>query len=287
MDVAKRHNLLVIEDCAQSCGSSFHGRRVGTIGDLGCFSISSYKTTGGGEGGLVVTDDEALFYRAQQWAEGGGLWRPDRFALPRWEGELFCGLNYRMSELEGTVDLVQVRKVDAQIARWRTNKRRILADLPVYHELKPQVIPDIDGEHGHNIGFFSETAAEAERLVDALSAEGVGCGTRGQGDWQDWHIYKYVTQILEKVPATSDGCPWRCPKTGEEVPVEYSPDMCPRTLDLLSRHVTVGVDQWWTESDCKQVVAALTKVFDALYTRDSKYENWVEAVTSKVGKITA
>ncbi len=279
MDVAKRHNLMVIEDCAQACGASFRGRRIGTIGDIGCFSISSYKPTGGGEGGLVLSNDDKLFWRARQWSEGGGLWRPNRFALPRWEGELFCGLNYRMSELAATVNFAQLKKMDAMIARKRANKRRILSALPVYQELKPQVIPDINGEHGDKIGFFAETAAEAERLVAALQAEGVSCGTRGRSDRRDWHIYKYVSAIMDKMPATSDGCPWIDPKTGEEVPVEYSPDMCPRTLDILSRHVSVGVNQWWSENDCQQAAAALTKVFDAFYTRDSKYENLLIAVT--------
>ena len=267
MDVARRHNLKVIEDCAQACGASFRGRRIGTIGDMGCFSISSYKPTGGGEGGLIVTSNDALNWRARQWAEGGGLWRPDRYALPRWEGELFCGLNYRMDELSATVNLIQLRKMDGMLKRKRTNKRRILEALPVYKELKPQLVHDLDGEHGDKIGFFANTAEEAEKLVETLQAEGISCGTRGRSDSRDWHIYKYVSAINDKVPATSDGCPWRCPKTGEEAPVEYSPDMCPRTLDLLSRHVVVGVDQWWTESDCRQVADGLKKVFDVLYTR--------------------
>jgi len=275
MEVANRHNLMVIEDCAQAGGASFNGKRVGTIGNIGCFSISSYKTTGGGEAGLVVTNDDNLFNRVQQWAEGGGLWRPDRYAPARWEGELFCGLNYRMSELEGTVALVQIRKMDAQLNRWRKNKKLILANLPVYNELKPQIIHDIDGEMGHNIGFFPETAEESVKVVEALRAEGVGCGTRGPNPERNWHIYDSVDQILKKMPATSDGCPWICPKTGEEVPIEYSPDMCPRTLDLTSRQVTLGVDQWWTDNDCKKLANAMTKVFDKFYTRNPDFENWL------------
>jgi dTDP-4-amino-4,6-dideoxygalactose transaminase len=278
MELAHRHNLMVIEDCAQACGATFNGRRVGTIGDLGCFSISSYKVTGGGEGGLVMTNDDKLHFRARQWSEGGGLWRPDRYELPRWEGELFCGLNYRMSELSGTVNLVQLRKMDAMLTRKRTNNRRVLSALPVYKQLQPQVIHDIDGEHGNDIGFFLATAEEAEKLVSVLQAEGVGCGTRGTSQGRDWHIYKYMSPIMDKLPATSNGYPWRNPKTGEEVPVEYSPDMCPRTLELLSRRIGVGINQWWTESDCKQLAEAMTKVFDALYTRDTNYESWLEAV---------
>jgi hypothetical protein len=232
-----------------------------------------------------MTDDDKLYYRAIQWAEAGGLWRPDRFALPRWEGELFCGLNYRMPELSAAVNLVQLGKMDAQLSRWRTNKRLILSALPVYDEIKPQVIHDIDGEHGQSLGFFAETAAEAERVVSALSAEGVSCGTRGRSDGRDWHIYKYVSAIMDKLPATSDGYPWIDPRTGKEVPVDYSPDICPRTLGLLSRHVRVGVNQWWTENDCRQVAAAMTKVFDAFYSRDSKSGNWLDLYSGASAKI--
>ena len=74
MKVAHEHNLMVVEDCAQSCGGSYKGRYVGTFGDLGCFSISAYKTVGGGEGGLVLTNKKRLWERANQVIECGG-WR--------------------------------------------------------------------------------------------------------------------------------------------------------------------------------------------------------------------
>lgn len=278
MDIAARHQLTVIEDCAQACGASFQGKRVGTIGHLGCFSISSYKTTGGGEAGLVATDDEALFARVQGWAEAGGLWRPDRYAKSRWPGELFSGLNYRMSELAGTVALVQSKKIDAQLARWRSNKRHILEALPLYEELTPQIIHDLDGEMGHTIGFFPETAEESDQVAAALNAEGLGCGTRGAHSGRDWHYYQYMEPIMDKLSATSDGCPWDCPKAGEAASIEYSPDMCPNTVDLCDRQVRITVNQWWNDSDCKQVVAAMTKVFDTFYTRTSGGDSWLDHI---------
>ena len=66
MKVARKHKLKVVEDCAQSCGGRFKGRHVGTIGDLGCFSISAYKIVGGGEGGLVLTNRQAPVGARQQ-----------------------------------------------------------------------------------------------------------------------------------------------------------------------------------------------------------------------------
>jgi dTDP-4-amino-4,6-dideoxygalactose transaminase len=276
MEIAERHGLLVVEDCAQSCGASFREQRVGTIGHLGCFSISSYKTTGGSEGGLVMTNDDDLYARVQQWAEAGGLWRPDRFGLSRWPGELFCGLNYRMSELEGSVDLIQMRKMDAQLDRWRANKRRIIEALPAYQELTPQIIHDVDGEMGHTIGFFAESGEESERAVSALRDVGISAGTRGTSARPDWHYFQHVEPIRERMSATSHGAPWHTP---EAAAVDYSLNTCPKTVDLTSRHAHLTVDQWWTATDCKAVATTLMEVFDRLYTRDHEQDNWLTAAT--------
>lgn len=280
MAVAKKHSLVVIEDCAQSFGCSFKGQRVGTIGDLGCFSISSYKVTGGGECGMVVTDSEDLYNRVMGWAECGGLWRPDRFALPRWEGELFCGTNYRLSELEGTVNLIQVRKADAQLARWRKSKRQVIEAVPAYTDLEPVRIPDVDGEMGNSIGVLASSIPEAEKLAATLQAEGVPAGGRGSSTSPDWHYCKDMWQVNQHMPATSDGCPWTCPKVIERGgPPEYGDDPCPRTEELSRRCVKVNVNQWWTETDCANVAAAMTKVFDACYTRSESIGSLLEAAT--------
>ncbi|HUW61505.1 MAG TPA: aminotransferase class V-fold PLP-dependent enzyme, partial [Candidatus Bathyarchaeia archaeon] len=109
MKIARKHGLKVVEDAAQSCGATYRGKRAGAIGDIGCFSIAAYKIVGAGEGGLLLTNNKRMWERANQLAEGGGLWRPERFAPPRYDGELFCGTNYRMTELEAAMDNVQLR----------------------------------------------------------------------------------------------------------------------------------------------------------------------------------
>ncbi|MCJ7751808.1 MAG: aminotransferase class V-fold PLP-dependent enzyme, partial [Armatimonadetes bacterium] len=146
MRLAREHKLKVVEDCAQSCGGSYRGKLVGTFGDAGCFSISAYKIVGGGEGGLIVTNSREVWERASQLAECGGLWRRDRFAPPRYEGELFPGTNYRMSELEAAVDAVQLRRMTGVVRRFRTVKHRILKRLKTYREITPQKLNDPDGE---------------------------------------------------------------------------------------------------------------------------------------------
>jgi dTDP-4-amino-4,6-dideoxygalactose transaminase len=109
MALAARHKLALIEDVAQAAGGSYKGRMLGSLGTLGCFSFDYYKILNSGEGGFLVTNDEWLSTRAQSWHDCAACWRPDRFASERREGELFCGENYRMSELQGAVALAQIR----------------------------------------------------------------------------------------------------------------------------------------------------------------------------------
>ncbi|MDA1139031.1 MAG: DegT/DnrJ/EryC1/StrS family aminotransferase [Planctomycetota bacterium] len=267
MKVARQHNLRVVEDCAQAFGASYKGKRVGAFGDFGCYSISCFKVTGGGEAGMLVSNDDRLFDRARNFAEAGGLWRPNRFGHPRWEGELFCGLNYRQSELEGAVNLVQIGKAQKQLDQWRANKRHLLESIPAYLHLQPQTINDIEGEMNHSLGFLPDSRADSEKLSGALRAEGLSAGLRGTAP--DWHYADDMWQINQHMSATSDGFPWISPQTVESGgPPDYGENPAPRTKDLSERHLKIGIEKWWTKNDCAKVAEAITKVLDAFYERD-------------------
>lgn len=262
MRLARDHGLVVIEDVAQACGAEYHGKRLGTIGHMGCFSISTYKYIGGGEGGLVTTDDERLYVRAQNHHDTGACWRPDRYAKERMPGELFCGTNYRMSELEGAVNLEQFRKAPARLARNRQVYRNIASRLRPHKDILPQQVRDLDGHVGYRLCFFAPEAAHAETLAVALRAEGVGAAVFTSGGARDWHIFKYWEHVLEQKSATAEGCPWTCPYYKGPMQA-YSEDMCPRTLDLLSRAIGIGLSEWYTEDDCRQIADAINKVIGA------------------------
>jgi perosamine synthetase len=109
--LAAARGILVIEDCAQAFLASDHGRFVGTMGRIGCFSLQQGKHVTTGEGGLVVTDDAALARRMELFinkAWGYGDADPDHY---------FLALNYRMSELQGAVGVAQLEKLEAAVAR--------------------------------------------------------------------------------------------------------------------------------------------------------------------------
>ncbi len=259
MDIAQRHNLVVIEDNAQSCGGKYKGKYLGTIGNMGCFSLSTYKVVGAGEAGLVLTDDEWLYTRAQSQHDTAACWRPNRFAKERKPGELFAGENYRMSEMEGTVNLVQLQKMEAQAQRYNANMRRIVGALDHFSKTRLRRSNDIEGDLGYNIILISESREAAGKLADALKAEGVQAGARGTRGSRDWHIYSYWEQILEQKTSTPEGCPYTCPYYPGPLPA-YSPDMCARSAELFDCAVFISVNQWWTESDCRNVAAAINKV---------------------------
>ncbi|NPV07353.1 MAG: aminotransferase class V-fold PLP-dependent enzyme [Anaerolineae bacterium] len=259
MDIARRHNLTVIEDNAQACGGKYKGRYLGTIGDLGCFSLSSYKVVGAGEAGMVLTDDEWLYIRAMSQHDTAACWRPDRYARERRPGELFCGQNYRMSELEGAVNLVQLRKMEAQRVRYNSNMRRIIAGLETFPQTRLRPSNDPEGDLGYCIILLAESKEAASRIGPALAAEGLPAGARGVEGSRDWHIYTFWEQILEQKTATEEGCPFTCPFYEGPLP-EYSVEMCARSADLFDRAIFLRVNQWWTESDCDRVAAAVNKV---------------------------
>lgn len=109
MELARAHNLPVIEDCAQAFLARHDGQTVGTIGAIGCFSLQQGKHITTGEGGIVTTNDEALARRMflfinKAWGYGDA--QPDHY---------FLALNYRMSELQGAVALAQLAKLDSSV----------------------------------------------------------------------------------------------------------------------------------------------------------------------------
>jgi 8-amino-3,8-dideoxy-alpha-D-manno-octulosonate transaminase len=275
MRVARRHKLKVIEDCAQSCGATYKGRYVGTFGDLGCFSISAYKIVGGGEGGLILTNSERLWERAQGVVECGGLWRPRRFAPPRYKGELFCGTNYRMSELEAAVDTVQLRKMPATVKRFRTVKTRILKRLKAYREVMPQKLNDPAGEVGYFLRFYPESFGLGGKIVAALRAEGISCGMRGEDAGPDWHQYSYMFAVTQKTGATEENCPFECPlyiQAGGQI--EYARGDCPVADDLFDRVITVPLNQWYIAADCRHIADGINKVLSAYCTEDAGAAPW-------------
>ncbi len=261
MTIAKKHNLKVVEDVAQACGGTYHGTRLGSFGDCNAFSLQYHKIITSGEGGLVTTNDLMLYDRAQAYHDTAACWRPDRYGLPRYEGEVFPGVNFRMSELAGAVALAQIRKLDGLLAGMRRNKKRIkdqISDLPITFRR----MNDPEGDTAIALIFFLPDSGITARFSEALQAEGVDAACIFDKGIPDWHVYAHWKHIIEKVTATPEGCPYACPFYGKQV--EYSPDMCPNTLGYLSRSVQIDIPPQMTVEDCDMIAKGIRKVARAM-----------------------
>ena len=173
MAIAKKHNLIVIEDVAQAMGGTYKGKYLGTFGDCGCYSFQYHKIITAGEGGMIVTNNEKLYDRCMSYHDTAACWRPDRFAEQRYEGELFCGVNFRMSELTGAVMLAQLGKLDKLLSLMRRNQKIIINKIKDTKGIKVRPVNDPEGDTGICLMFFLDDKSKVQEFPEALKAEGV------------------------------------------------------------------------------------------------------------------
>lgn len=129
MALAEEHGLYVIEDCAQAHGARYQGRSVGAIGHVGCWSFCQDKImTTGGEGGMITTNDEALWRRMWAYKDHGKSWEAvyERDHPPgfRWLHESF-GTNWRMTEMQSVIGRIQLKRMPEWKAARQANAQRI------------------------------------------------------------------------------------------------------------------------------------------------------------------
>ena len=190
LDIAARRRLVLIEDAAQAPGARYRDRAVGTLGRAGCFSLQSSKSVACGEGGLLVTDDEALFRRAHSARMFGEDSRPEDEASydlghaldgNRAYDSAAVGWNYRTTELAAAVARVQLRRLPEWNARALAHAEllsRRLRELPGV--TPPEVPPDrVPAFHKYRVqldasklGVDAPPLRVREAMLRALAAEG-------------------------------------------------------------------------------------------------------------------
>lgn len=183
MDIAKRHNLYVIEDCAQAHGAEYKGKKVGTFGIINMFSFWEDKIiTTAGEGGMLVSNDPDLIKRVKMFQNHGE--EPEEgtyFATERLYYHEFLGYNFRMNEVQAAVGRVQLTRLDDYVERRRNNSHR-LAEL--LKDVNGLIMPYEPDEVKHVFYKFIITLDRnvfdipVKDFVSALRAEGIPCSRR-------------------------------------------------------------------------------------------------------------
>lgn len=227
MAIAKKHNLFVIEDACQAVGASYQSKRLGTIGDIGAYSLNLFKTITAGDGGFLGTSDEKLYERAFGYHDQGH--KPSRMGVEVGNRSII-GMNFRMNELTGAVALAQGRKLDAILETLRAKKAILKETLQGIPGLGFRKIND-PGECGTLLTLLLDSKERAEALCKIVGATTVS--TSG------WHVYNNMEQILNKVTAFPANCPYSCPLYKTQI--EYHKHMLPQTDRILERAVNISV----------------------------------------------
>ena len=194
-EVAQRHSLMVIEDCAQSFGTSFRGQSVGGLGRAGIFSLQAMKTISSGEGGVVVTHDSAIHHRAL-WYHDLGFQRPDR------EGPALVGENLRMGELAGAVALAQLRKAPTFLEKMRLTHSRVRQATEAFDHLQVRKVPDPAGDNGSALIIELPDKDQGNRFRKALGAENIRCDRCSDKLAYQYPVILEAMGEFEKCPET-------------------------------------------------------------------------------------
>jgi len=227
MDIAKEYNLFVIEDCCQSAGAAYKGKKIGTIGHIGAFSLNVFKTIMAGDGGMVITNDQALYEKAFGFHDQGH--KPNRMGLEIGNRSI-VGMNLRINELTGAVALAQLRKIDKIVTTLRNNKNKLKEELRGIDGVGFRKIND-EEECGTLLTLIFEDKEKAVKF-----AKKIGATTISESGW---HVYNNMEQILNKKTVTEYQCPFVCEKYGREI--EYHQHMLPKTDEILERSVNISV----------------------------------------------
>ncbi len=257
MEIARKHGLLVIEDSAQAVGASYMGKRLGTIGDVGCFSLQMSKVITSGEGGLLLTDNDEYYDKARMYHDAAvRFWEQDS-GMPA-----FPGVNFRMSEVSGALALVQLSRLEDLLARMRANKARTKSQVEVRDGFTYRKLYDEKGEASVCIIAYLPDADMAKKFAQALQAEGIGAGTIYNQGIPDRHIYNAWAEVLSPPLDVQKGCPFTCPHYKGNV--SYSKDMCPQTLGYLGRSIHINTSPLLSYQDCDAIAHGINKVMRAL-----------------------
>ena len=248
MELARQHNLTVIEDCAQAHGVKYKGKYVGTIGHLGVFSLMAGKhTTSGGQGGMVITNDEKLYWNAKRFADRGKPFNSDD------PTNLFLGLNYRMTELQAVIGRVQLGKLKSRVEKRQMILRKLQEAMTELKAFRLWKIID-EAEPNPWFCFIHYDSARMkigkEQCAQAIAAEGVPVGAHYTT------VMYEQTWIRDKNTYGNSHCPWSCP-LGRNVDYRGS---CPNAERALRDYMTLRIHEGWGEKEIEDTVAALRKI---------------------------
>ena len=238
-DICTRHHLTLIEDAAHSIGTSYNGKKIGSVADITCFSFHPVKTVTAGEGGAVLTNDDDLYHRIALF-RGHGIERDAALMEETPEGiwvyeQQMLGYNYRMTDFQAALLISQMNRLDAFSARRKEIVKRYdeaFKDMPEL-TLQQEIASSDTTRHLYviqlNLEKLSCTRAE---FFNAMSAENVQC--------QVHYIPVYYSPYYKSLG--------------------YQKGLCPKAERLYERIMSIPLYPKMSDEDVEDVIKAVRKV---------------------------
>ncbi len=248
MAVVKDHHLILVEDAGQAFAASYKGTATGLFGKAGAYSFDFFKIATAGEGGILVTNDEATYKLADSYCDHGH----DHVGNNRgMENHPIIGFNYRISELHAAVGAAQTRKVPAIREANLKNKAFLQKELSKVDGISFSKLGDDNGDSGTFLNILMPDTETAKRTVDEFNKAGVV----GFNYWYT-NMYHFINQ-WEHIKGLKTAS-----KLGVQVlgaPQDYNNLDIPKTQAVVGRLISFGVRCTWTEEELKSLAAKISE----------------------------
>lgn len=246
--ICKTHNLILIEDSSQATGATYHGKPLGSIGDLGCLSLDYVKIITCGEGGAVLTNNENYYRNADHYSDHGH----DHLGNDRGaENHPFLGYNFRISELHAAVGLAQIRRLDEFVAIQKKNYTIIKEALSTIPEITFRTVPEGGEESYSFLSFFLPDLETARKTIAAFNENGVdACFHYYDNSWhyvREWQHLKDLKTLYPLSAEVKEGLAYLKEKT------------FPQSDHYIGRNISCLIKLSWTEEEVKERANKMVK----------------------------
>lgn len=255
--ICAEHKLMLLEDACQSIGGTYKGKALGTIGDAGTFSFDFVKTITCGEGGVVMTNNEAVYTQSDAYTDHGH----DHKGVDRGADlHPYLGYNFRISELHAAVGLAQIRKLDTFLSVQRKNNKALRSYLETIPEISFRKVPDEAGDSCSFLSWFLPTEALTQAVVAELKAQGI---LAGNFYWyaNNWH---YISKWNHLKTAASLN---KLSEQQEQALLKLQETRFEASDAIMSRCISTAISLLWTEEQIRekgeQLAAAIRKVLSS------------------------
>jgi dTDP-4-amino-4,6-dideoxygalactose transaminase len=215
MAISKKHGLLVLEDSCQAAGASYKGRKTGSIGNIGAFSLNVFKTINSGDGGLIVTDDEQLYETAFGVHDQGH--KPSRLGVEVGNRNVL-GLNFRMNEITAAVGLAQLKKIDRITGVLHEKREKFKKLISGAGNFRFRQLNDPDGDCATVCTVIFDSREQASKVSASLGSKTV--------DQSGWHVYFNMEHVMNHL---------------KNIGQPYTRGSYPQTDDILSRAMNISI----------------------------------------------